>query len=130
MSRTSMVRRAAGISLAAGTVGVLVALAPTAANAAVLSNGPQTLAPGSSMCVGLHADSDAKGTGTADNPGVVYIMTRNGAEIYRTATRRTGAFTSPVFVGAGFYQWCAKNAAGLSQAVTNVSVSVLTDGDA
>ncbi len=117
----------------AATVAGLVLLAPTAAHAEIIGlpgGGPVTLPPGQSVCVGGKALSDAKGVGTADNPGVVYIMSRNGTEIFRTPTRRTGYFETPVFVDPGNYLFCAKNPAGLGQSVTNVNIWLLTDGDA
>ncbi|MEV8504000.1 hypothetical protein AB0368_04100 [Actinoplanes sp. NPDC051475] len=128
MTRT----RTLGTAVTMGVTGALLALAPAAAQAAIttLPGRPVTLQPGEQVCIGARAVSDAKATGTAAAPGVIYTLERSGTEIYRTDSRRTGANSTKVFVGAGNYRWCAKNPAGLGQPVGNVSITLFTDEDA
>ncbi len=132
MNGTRFGRYAIGAAILSAAAGVAIGLMPASANAAIipLPAGPTTLHPGDQVCVGASATSDAKGSGTANNPGVVYIMSKGGTELFRTDTRRTGPFATKVFTGAGSYLFCAKNATGLGTDVTGVNIRLLTDGDA
>jgi hypothetical protein len=120
-------RIGARVGLAAVGAGVVIALSPLAAQASVVtwSGG---LGSGTEQCVGAYAGSDARAVGAANPPGVVFRVSRNGAELFRTPARVNTV--DRYLFGPGFYQFCAKNAAGLGQPVTGVNLGLLTDADA
>src|SRR3712207_5524274 len=104
---------------AVGAAGAAVLLTPGIAQAGQASSFAPSLAPSGQICVSLRAEYQATVTGFSDEPGVTFKVTRDGALIYATGQRET--YLPPLtFYGAGRYQICGKNPAGLGQAVTNV----------
>lgn len=129
MTGTSLGRRICRAGVMVGTASALMGvLAPVAAHASsgtIVSWGPGTLAPGTGQCVQASAAGDVQVSGKADPPGVTFIVSRGGQEIFRTETRRNSL--DKHFDGAGFYEFCAKNPKGLGVPVNNVYIQLATD---
>jgi len=113
----------------AGAVGALALVGSSAAHAGVNAWGPGTLAPGTEICIGAAAGSDARAIGSASPPGVVFRVFRDGVQINSADAVRRNSFDR-YYVGAGTYRFCARNALGLGMGVDNVSLTLLTDADA
>jgi hypothetical protein len=129
-SRTRRFATAAGVIAAGGAIAML---APTAAQADQIGAG-YAAANGGQLCtLSQNANYQVRGEGTANSPGVRFLVYRNGVEVFRTPTGTTTGFAWEgrsaygTFPGAGSYMVCAKN-----NSTSRVYVSLVrlrTDGE-
>jgi hypothetical protein len=125
-TRTRRIATTAGLIAAGGAIAML---APAAAQAAQFNAG--YVAPnGGLLCTNSqYASYAARGEGNANNPGVRFLVYRNGVEVYKSPTGTTTAFAWEgrsaygTFPGAGYYMVCAKNNGASSVYVSRLLIT-------